>query len=209
MHRLVIVLLLGCTPVSRPSVNEPPRTAEPVGAEPLDAEPLGALDANGCGELSYGIHHNPGDDLQDIEARVVGTIPCAVDCDPQPEFATGPIGRNEHGGYGFVGLQPKRCNFEGMNFGIAECFATCDDQDLLGQVHVELRNESVRSRARLCLAFQKRRGPPDVGSCDCLEDDIVWRPSATEAGVSLNFMGTYVLDCGFPPANYLPTRYPD
>jgi hypothetical protein len=179
---------------------------EPASSEPGPPQKE-TVKPEGCGELSYGIHYNPGDDFEAIAARRLGAIQCATPCDPKPEFALSPEGRNEHGGYGFIEIDPAQCEFPGMPLGVASCVGVCDGADVLGQFQVALGDETPESRLRLCRAFEQRWGPPDVGSCDCTDDEIVWRPRSDEPGAVLNFMGTYLLDCGFPPGNYLP-KYP-
>ena len=161
-----------------------------------------------CGQLAYGLHHNPGDTLADIGRRRVGKTACAMPCDPPPSFATGPLGRNEHGGYAFLDLEAPACQLDGMSLPIASCHATCEKNDLLGRLSVELSTKDDEARIRLCRAFEGRMGAPTVGSCACPNDDIVWRPRHDEPGVILQFRGHYTLDCGFPDENYLPTHPP-
>lgn len=161
-----------------------------------------------CGELSYGIHYRAADTVEAIARRRAGNVPCAVPCEPTPPFATGPIQRDEHGGYGFLDLKDEVCQAPGMDLPIGGCSATCNGSDKLGKVSVELAHKSDDERQRLCKAFEKHRGPPDVGSCDCLKDDIVWLPSETEAGIVLYFMGTWTYDCGFAPNTYNPRFFP-
>lgn len=202
MLRCVIalaVLAAACT-----SHESPPSEASPPHEAEAEAEP----DARGCGELSYGIHHNPGDSFEHIAARRLGRIACATPCDPTPEFARAPEGRNEHGGYGFIELDPAACELPGTSLGIERCTGVCEGGDVLGQFQIELADQTDEARARICWALEQRWGPPDVGSCDCIDDEVVWRPRADEPGAVLNFMGHYLLDCGFPPASYLPTHPP-
>lgn len=174
--------------------------------EPPSSEP--SREPDGCGELSYGIHHNPGDDFATIAGRRLGTIACAAACNPKPEFALSPEGRNEHGGYGFMTIEPSRCELPGTPLGIESCVGVCDRQDVLGQFQVTLADRTPESRARVCRALQERWGPPDVGSCECIDDEIVWRPRADEPGAVLQFMGSYLIECGFPDGNYLPEHSP-
>ena len=93
-----------------------------------------------------------------------------------------------------------------MDLSTARCHATCEGHDRLGRVDVETLPASGTARATLCRAFEAQRGRPSVGSCDCPDDDIVWLPTQTLAGVVLRVMGTYTLECGFPDVNYSPTR---
>lgn len=196
LRALAIALALaGCTPT---------RPAEPRPAS--DPRSDGPAAPGKCGALSYGLHHRPGDSLETIAQRQAGTITCASPCDPTPPFATGPLARNEHGGYGFFDLNTDRCQFPGMNASIARCHATCEGHDRLGRIDVETLPAGDSARATLCREFAARRGPPDLGSCECLDDDIVWLPTPALAGVVLRFMGHYTLECGFPEANYTPTR---
>jgi hypothetical protein len=195
---LVIALAVaGCTS------TQPPEPRAPPTSEPHDPTTDGR-----CGALSYGIHHRSGDTLETIAQRTAGTIACATVCGPKPAFATSPLARNEHGGYGFLDVAPDACQFPGMQLPIADCHATCEGQDRLGRLEVDTHPASDATRAVLCREFVAQRGPPSVGSCACLDDDIVWLPTPTLAGVVLHFKGTYTLDCGFPGANYTPTREP-
>ena len=206
---------LGCIPASPPdsgSNGVPPAGSPSNGAARASTngpKRAPARDQGKCGDLSYGIHRRLGDRIGDIEARRAGQLPCAIPCDPKPPFATGRLGRNEHGGYGFLDITPEHCQFKGMDLPIAKCHATCEKQDRLGSLSIELTLHDEGARATLCRAFEQRRGPPDVGSCECLKDDIEWLPSKTEAAAVLHFLGTYSLDCGFPPANYLPSLPPE
>ncbi len=204
---LGLSLALALAACSRPGAA--PTRGEP-GVTPASSPPKKAGEApkQTCGALSYGLHHRPGDTLEAIAGRRAGDVPCAVPCDPAPTFALGPLGRNEHGGYGFLSLKTAACQAPGMPLPIGSCSATCNGADRLGRVSVELADKTEPERERLCRAFEQRRGPPDVGSCDCLKDDLVWLPSATEAGVVLHFMGTWTYECGFDPDTYLPTHFP-
>ncbi|WAS96662.1 hypothetical protein [Nannocystis punicea] len=189
--------MVGCTPTPR-SVAPPPPTAPAHGD--------GAAPGK-CGTRPYALH-NPRDTHQDIARRTSGAIACATPCEPRPAFATGSLGRNEHGGYGFLEVAVEACQFAGMDVDISACHAVCEGQDLLGRLRVETRPRGPAAHTTLCRKFEALRGPPNIGSCDCLQDDIVWLPTPELAGVELNFMGTYTLDCGFPEANYTPTRLP-
>ena len=192
------VLAAACTSHERP---------QPEASPPRERETEVELDARGCGERAYGIHHNPGDSFELIAARRLGAIACATPCNPKPGFARAPEGRNEHGGYGFIELEPVACELPGTSLGIDRCIGICDGGDVLGQFQIELVDQTTEARLRICRALEQRWGPPDVGSCDCMDDEIVWRPRADEPGAVLNFMGHYLLDCGFPPVNYSP-QYP-
>jgi hypothetical protein len=191
---LAVPAPLGCRASGRSNVGPAPARSQ-------------AASGNPCGAVSYGIRHNPGDRFDDVARRRIGRIACAVPCEPAPAFAIGGLGRNEHGGYSYIDVDPSFCQFEGMELPIAKCFATCEGHDWLGRTHIELRTGDHTDRAELCRLFERRRGPPSVGSCDCPADEIVWRPSASEAGLTLQYAGTYYLDCGFPEGNYQP-RWP-
>lgn len=191
----IVLAILACTPTRPPEPQ-----VVPAGGD--DAAPPAK-----CGARSSGMHR-PGDSLEAIAQRKLGGLACATACDPKPAFATRPLARNEHGGYGFLDVTTDVCQSPGMNLPISGCHATCDGHDRLGRLDVETRPASDSSRATLCRALTAERGPASVGSCDCLEHDIVWLPSATLAGVVLHHQGTYTLDCGFPEAHYAPTREP-
>lgn len=192
---VVTFAVAGCTPHLPPE----PR---PASGPPLDD----TTTPGNCGAQSYGVHRRSGDTLETIAQRQAGTITCATPCDPTPAFATRALARNEHGGYGSLELDADPCQFPGMNASIARCHATCEAHDRLGRIDVDTQPADDTARATLCLAFTAQRGPPGVGSCDCLADDIVWLPTPTLAGVVLRFNGTYTLECGFPEANYTHTR---
>jgi hypothetical protein len=195
---LVAVLTIACTS-HEPAGNEP--------SPPREQEPEAESEPQGCGKRVYGKQYNPRDTFEQIAARRVGGIQCAIECDPMPAFALGPLGRDEHGGYGFLDLDPAACELPGTPLGIESCYGTCDRNDVLGKLSITLTDQTPESRARICRALEQRWGPPDIGTCDCIDDDIVWRPRADEPGAALAFKGHYRLDCGFPHANYV-MRYP-
>ena len=204
MVRPVIVLFAVATACSshEGTASDPSRSAsEGEGEVELTAK-------HGCGERSYGIHHNPGDSFEAIGARRVGAIACATPCVPTPGFARGAEGRNEHGGYGFIEIEPSACELPGTSLGVESCIGQCEREHLLGQLQIELADQTTASRERICRALEARWGPPDVGDCDCIDDEIVWLPRPDEPGAVLHFMGHYTLDCGFPPGNYAPEFSP-
>lgn len=200
MRRIAVLLTLAAACTSH--------ELQPSEPSPAHDEPELAAKPEGCGELSYGIHHNPGETFEVIGARRLGTIACATPCDPMPAFARAPEGRNEHGGYGFMELDPSACELPGTTLGVESCLGMCDVNDVLGKFQITLSDQTQESCQRICRALERRWGPPDVGDCDCLDDEIVWYPRASEPGAVLNFMGHYLLDCGFPDGNYLPTHPP-
>ncbi len=146
------------------------------------------------------IYGNKNWEAQAARRTVLG-FRCLQPCAALASVAAGRLGRDEHGGHGYLAIKPSSCLLPGLDAGFAKCTATCDRANRLGSLSIEYPVQTARRWRTHCQAVVARYGPPDEGSCT-KRGDVQWLATPTSPRIDVDPGGSVTLDCGLPSVAY-------